>query len=655
MEIGTVVVYSEADSRLPYVEEADEAAFIGPASPAKSYLLKERIVEAALQYSCEAVHPGYGFLSENAEFARLVQDTGLAFIGPSADAIALLGDKIASKALAERAGLPVVPAYPKPLESPEHLFAVAKQINFPILLKPASGGGGRGMRIVSAEEELLPAFTACQEETRKAFRDDRIFIERYIPGARHIEFQIAADHHGKIVHLGERECSIQRRYQKLIEESPSTALDPALREKMGQLACKLAHEAEYTNLGTVEFILDPAKNFYFLEMNTRLQVEHPVTEMVTGLDLVELQLRIAAGETLPVSQEEVDLKGWAIEARICAEDPLRGFFPTTGLVTRYAVPRGKNIRVDDGVGAGSAVTIHYDSLVSKVIAHGHDRGEAIRELVRALNGYHIEGLTTNVDFVNAIVDHPAFAAGDLSTDFINEHFSEGRSKRPPEQEKIDYMIMAAVLVYHSRQNLVRDSLVPMSPLIGTTVDHRKPQRYVVKVGEDVLPVSLEGDSAARHWRIIVDERLYQVATPEFEFYRRRLKLSIDGTSHMFRLKYQENHIQAFFCGITRLLEIYTPKEWHLAKFMLRRPREKTDAFLKCPMPGLVIEVRVSEGEHVRRGQELFRIESMKMQTSIASPRDGEIEAVLVSPGQAVESDDVLLRFKNGSCGDNDIY
>ena len=648
MGITTVVVYSEADSRLPSVEQADEIAFIGPAPAQDSYLIKEKIIEAALAHGCQAVHPGYGFLSENADFARMVDEAGLIFIGPPPEVIALMGDKMASKDLARRVGLPVVPAHPDPLSNADHILAVASGMSFPLLLKPAAGGGGRGMRLVNAPEELLPAFRACQEETVKGFSDNRVFIEQFIPKARHIEFQIMADQHGHVIHLGERECSIQRRYQKVVEESPSPAVDPPLREKMGRLACDLAREAEYTNAGTVEFIVDSHKNFFFLEMNTRLQVEHPVTEMVTGLDLVELQLRVAAGEVLPLDQEDVELTGWAIEARICAEDPGRDFFPTTGIVTRYAVPRGENIRVDDGIGAGSVVTIHYDSLLSKVIAHGRDRQEAIRSLVRALNGYHIEGLITNVDFVNAVVDHPAFAAGELSTDFIEEHFVEGRSKRPPDQEKIDYMIMAAVLVYHNRQDLVRDSLEPMSPLVGSTAGPRKTQEYMVRIDQDVFEVRLEGDPESRRWRILVNERTYEVITPVFEFYRRRLKLWINGTSHMFRLRYEENHIQAFFCGLVRLLEIYSPMEWRLSRYMRRDRIQEHEDRLKCPMPGLVIDVVVQPGEYVRKGQELFRIESMKMQSSITSPRDGEVEAVLVSPGQPVETDDILMEFKKGS-------
>ncbi len=644
MGLRTVVVYSEADSRLPFVEQADEAALIGPAPASDSYLVKEKIIEIALAHQCQAVHPGYGFLSENPEFARMTTEAGLVFIGPGPEAIELLGDKMASKELAERVGMPVVPACPEPFSQPDEALRAAAEMSFPLLLKPAAGGGGRGMRIVNKEEDLAPAFKACQEEAVKGFSDDRLFLEQYITNPRHIEFQILGDHQGKVIHLGERECSIQRRYQKVIEESPSLALDPSLRAKMGGLACDLASEAGYVNAGTVEFILDRSKNFYFLEMNTRLQVEHPVTEMVTGLDLVEQQLRISAGEPLPFEQEDVSFKGWAVEARICAENPTRDFFPTTGIVSRYAAPRGKGIRVDDGIAAGSVVTVHYDSMLSKVIALGRKREEAIKKLVRALNGYHIEGLITNIDFVNAVVDHPVFSSGKLSTDFISDHFLDGQARISPDQEKVDYMMIAAVLVYHNRQDLVRQSLAPMSAIVGRTSGLREMPRYMVKVGEEVFSVLLDGDSENRNWNIKVEEKTYHVVTPEFEFYRRRLKLLIDETSHMFRLSYDENHIRVFFCGVVRLLEIYSPLEWRLSKYMLRDLTEREENELRCPMPGLVIEVSVKKGDYVHKGQEVFMIESMKMQSSIASPHDGRVESVFVTAGQTVESDQVLMKF-----------
>jgi propionyl-CoA carboxylase alpha chain len=645
MGIGTVAVYSEVDFRSPYVQEADESVFIGAARAQDSFLNKDKIISVALKRKCDAVHPGYGFLSENPEFAQMALDAGLVFIGPSVSAIAMLGDKMASKELAIRAGVPVVPGHSAPVCDLESVVGIAERVGFPLLLKPAAGGGGRGMRIVFSEEELPAALEACREETRKSFGDDRIFMERYITKPRHIEIQIMADRHGNVIHLGERECSVQRRFQKVIEESPSPVVDEPLRQKMGEVACALAREAKYVNAGTVEFILDQDRNFYFLEMNTRLQVEHPVTEIVTSLDLVELQIRIAAGEPLPIQQGDVRREGWAIEARICAEDPYRGFLPTTGMITRYAMPRGKNIRVDTGIDAGSLITIHYDSLLAKVIAWGKDREEAISTLVRALNGYHIEGLVTNVDFCNAVINHPAFARGELSTDFIEENFVDGQSKEPPPLERMHYMVMAACLVFHTRRMLVKDSLKPMSPLVGVTAPQKKVHDYVVRVDSDVFNVRLDGDQATRNWTITVDGMPYEVVTPEFEYYRRRLTLRINGNSHMLRLQYRENHIKAFFCGIIGVCEVYTPQEWGLNKYMLRDTKVAPEDMLKCPMPGLVTAVCVEPGAYVRRGQELVRMESMKMESGIASPCDGQVEKILVQPGQAVETDDVMIKFK----------
>jgi propionyl-CoA carboxylase alpha chain len=642
--IGTVAVYSEADYRSPYVQLADEAVFLGPAPAQDSYLDKSKVLEAALCNHCQALHPGYGFLSENADFARMVTDAGVVFVGPSPSAIATLGDKIASKELAIRAQIPVVPGHHEPLADLDEALAVAERVGFPVLLKPAAGGGGRGMRIVRRREDLASAFSASREETRKGFADDRIFMERFITRPRHIEVQILADAFGNVIHMGERECSIQRRYQKVIEETPSPAVDPALRERMGQVACALAREVAYTNAGTVEFILDSDRSFYFLEVNTRLQVEHPITELVTSLDLVELQLRIAAGEPLPIQQQDVSIRGWAMEARICAEDPARGFLPTTGLVTRYAEPRDTHTRVDSGVDTGSLITIHYDSLLAKVAAWGSNRDEARKRLVRSLNGYHIEGLTTNLDFASAVVNHPAFLRGELSTDFIDEHFADGISKAPPAIEDLHCMVIAALLVYHNRWALTRESLKPMMPQVGGAQALRRKQSYVVRAHPDDFTVELEGNPESHRWSVRVDERTYEVVTPEFEFYRRRLNLKVNGVSHMFRLQYEGSHIRAFFSGIARIFEVYKPHEWELTRYMLRERRVVRENSLKCPMPGMITAVWVKEGDQVQRGQELVRMESMKMETGIASPRDGKVEKILVGPGAIVETDDVLIAF-----------
>ncbi len=645
MGIQTVAVYSEADARSLHVREADEAVFVGKARAAESYLLAEKIIDAAMKTGCRAIHPGYGFLSENAGFCEKVSQSGMVFIGPPAAAIATLGDKIASKALALKSGVPVVPGHIGMLSGPQEAEAVAEQIGFPVLLKPAAGGGGKGMRIVSDRQEMGPAFLACREETKKAFGDPQLFIERYIANPRHIEIQILADRYGNVIHLGERECSIQRRYQKIIEETPSPAVDPALRLKMGTMACSLAREAGYTNAGTVEFILDEERNMYFLEMNTRLQVEHPVTEMVTGLDLVELQLKIAYGEMLPFRQEDVSFNGSAIEARICAEDPSRNFLPATGMITRYASPRGKNIRVDSGIVAGSLVSVYYDSLLSKVISWGESRESARMALVNALNGYHVEGVITNVDFVNLILNHPAFAAGELSTRFIEQHFDDEKEKNPPSTARLSLMAIATTLVYHNRQKLIRESLKPMAAHVGGSERPRAWYHYMVKGEADIFELRLQGNPDLKTWTIWANGNQYQVVTPELEFYRRRIKLSINGQSRMFRLQFRGNFIWAAFCGITRVFEVYSLQEWELAQYMPKVRKRVLDNILECPMPGLVVDIRVQKGDRVYRGQELVIVESMKMESGVASPCDGEVLEILIEKGQAVDTGNILMRFK----------
>jgi propionyl-CoA carboxylase alpha chain len=645
MGIRTVAVYSEIDARSQHVQAADEAVCIGPPRSDQSYLAKEKIIEAALAHRCAAIHPGYGFLSENSAFAEMVVRAGLAFIGPPAAAIAALGDKVASKALAVKAGVPVVPGLLKSVDDLDAALAGAEEIGYPLLLKPAAGGGGKGMRIVASRNELAAAMQAGRAETRKAFGDDRVFVEKYISVARHVEIQIMADRHGAVIHLGERECSVQRRYQKVVEESPSVAVNADLRRQMGDCACRLAREAGYVNAGTVEFILDPADSFFFLEMNTRLQVEHPVTELVTGLDLVELQLRVAADEPLPLRQEDVAWKGWAVEARVCAEDPGRGFLPSTGMITRYSPACGANVRLDSGVEAGSLVSVFYDSLLAKVIAWGETRQHAIDSLVRALNGYHIEGLATNVDFVNSILTHPEFVAGNLSTAFIETHFDKGLPKANPPVERLHFMAMAATIVYHNRQSLTRESLKPMATQVGVAHTPQNCHPYMVRCRQNVFNVCLRKDPPAHEWTVIVDGMAYAVTTPEFEFYRRRLKLKINGRAHMFRLYYQYNFFGVAFCGTARIFEVFSPREWGLTRHMPAPRDDVLENVLLCPMPGLVVEVRVQKGDRVYRGQDLVSIESMKMVSFVASPCDGEVEAVLAAPGQAVEADEVLVRFR----------
>ena len=646
MGIRTVAVYSDADSRSMHRFMADEAFDLGRAPAQQSYLVKEKIIEAALSQRCQAIHPGYGFLAENSVFAEMTRDAGLVFIGPPASAISTLGDKLASKRLAVKVGMPVIPGPLRQLSDVKEVIAAADEIGYPILVKPVMGGGGKGMRVVGRREEVEKALAASQSETGKAFGDRQIFLERYLANPRHVEIQILADEHGQVIHLGERECSIQRRYQKIIEETPSTAVDDSLRQRMGKMACDLAREAGYTNAGTVEFVLDPEGKFYFLEMNTRLQVEHPITEKVTSLDLVELQLRIASGEKLPFRQDEVSFKGWAMEARVCAEDPARGYLPSTGIVTRYSAPRGQRIRVDSGIEAGSVVSTYYDSLLAKVIAWGQDREEARKALVQALNGFHIEGVSTNVHFANAILNHPAFVKGELSTGFLEEHFEGEKMKIRPPVRDLHYMVIAATLVYHNRQSLVRESLRPMAAHVGGPFVSKAWYDYMIKGEQDIFELRLRQEEASpRNWSIRVNGIDYQVVTPRFEFYRRRLKLEIEGEFHRFLLQTDGNFTRAAFNGITRTLEIYSPLEWKLTPYVPTPPAKGPENVLPSPMPGMIVEIRVQEGDRVFKGQELVIIESMKMESGVAAPREAVVEKVMVRAGQAVDRGDALFIFR----------
>jgi propionyl-CoA carboxylase alpha chain len=645
MGIGSVAVYSEPDFRSIHVKEADEAVLLGGARPAESYLDMDKIIAAAVATGCQAIHPGYGFLSENPVFAEKTTAAGLVFIGPPASVIAAMGDKIAAKKLAGIARVPIVPGIVEPVASYEEAVAAAVKVGYPVLLKPASGGGGKGMRAVDRPEDMASALSLCQQETRKSFGDDRIFVERYIKKPRHIEIQILADRHGNVVHLGERECSIQRRYQKIIEESPSCVLDPGLRAKMGKLACDLAKAAGYVNAGTVEFIVDERGDFFFLEMNTRLQVEHPVTELVNNLDLVEQQLRIAFGHKLPFSQQEVVLSGWAMEVRVCAEDPRRGFAPSVGLITRYAAPKGKNVRVDSGVDAGSTVSVYYDPLLAKVITWGESREVARSKMVQALNGYHIEGIFTNIDFANQILTHPVFVRGDLSTDFIPAHLLDPDAALAAPQEVLHSMAIATTLIYHLRENLLQDSLRPLKSKVGATAPARGYFEYVAKHEEHIFQIRLEKRGGDLQWQVLVNSVVYQVITPAMEFYRRRLKLHINGQDAYFRLKYSGNFIEAAHCGVSGTFEIYNPREWQLAGHMPEPTRRSSGNALDCPMPGLVVDVKVTAGERVFRGQELVILESMKMESAVSALGDGIVKSVCVKPGDAVETGTVLVHFE----------
>ena len=634
--IETVAVYSEADAEAPHVRMADEADCLGPPPAAKSYLAIERIVEAARRSGAQAVHPGYGFLAENPEFAAALEAVGIVFIGPPAQAISLMGDKIAAKRLAGQAGVSTIPGHADAINDPEHAARVAAMVGYPVMIKAAAGGGGKGMRVALDERDLADGLARAQSEARSSFGDDRVFLEKFIGEPRHIEIQILADRHGNVVSLGERECSIQRRHQKVIEEAPSPLLDEATRQLMGEQAKALARAVDYHSAGTVEFIVDAGRNFYFLEMNTRLQVEHPVTELITGLDLVEQMIRVAAGEPLSFNQADVACTGWAVEARVYAEDPARGFLPSTGRLTYYVEPEVTGIRVDSGVVEGSEVSMFYDPLIAKVCAHGADRAEAIARLSDALDGFAIRGPSHNVAFLTAIMNHRRFKAGALSTDFIAAEFGDRFEGLAPSGST--RAALAAVAVGLRRIEMARAAEVS-GRLANWTP--RVPDRWVVRLGDenvavraevngDDLAVEVEGTRLrmALHWQ--PGHLLARV-----RFGRRAATVQVDPCPEGYRLSHGGVQVQA----LVRTREA--------AEYAARIPEKAppdTSRFLMSPMPGLIVSIAVDRGEPVKAGQELLILEAMKMENVLRAERDGVVEDVRVTPGASVAADEVLIAF-----------
>ena len=627
MGIATVAVYSEADAEALHVREADEAVPIGPAPSAESYLRIDRMVEACRNTGAGAVHPGYGFLSERAEFAAALAEAGIVFIGPPPEAIATMGDKIQSKKLAHEAGISTVPGHLDTIPDAEQAVKIAREIGYPVMIKASAGGGGKGMRIARSDAELRDGFRGAQSEARSSFGDDRVFLEKYIEQPRHIEIQVLGDGHGNIVHLGERECSIQRRHQKVIEEAPSPFLDTATRAAMGAQAVGLARAVGYRSAGTVEFIVDRDRNFYFLEMNTRLQVEHPVTELVTGLDLVELMIRIAADEKLPFGQDEVKHQGWAIEARVCAEDPQRNFLPSIGRLVRYRPPRGEGIRIDSGVYEGSEISLYYDPMIAKLIAHGADRDEAIDRLLDALDGFYVSGVRHNIAFLAALAGSERFREGALSTDLIAESFPDGFAP-PAEPVPADRTILLAAVLAEGR--LREHEGAPYSEL-AVLLDGLSRAVSLRPEGNGYL-VESNGETrrAATDWRpgqhllhLRIDDR---IATVQIE------RLS----GRALRLAHR---------GVIRRAQVLTPRAAELLAMMPAKAPPDTSRQVLSPMPGLLTAVVVDEGQEVKAGEPLVVVEAMKMENVLRAERDGKVAKLCARPGDSLAVDQVILEFE----------
>jgi len=638
MGIGTVAVYSEADVDARHVREADQAVAIGPAPAAQSYLAIEAIIAACRATGADAVHPGYGFLSENAAFAAALEAAGIVFIGPPASAIAAMGDKIEAKKLAAAAGVNAVPGHLDVLADEAAALRVARKIGYPVMIKAAAGGGGKGMRLARDDAEVKEGFRAAASEARASFADDRVFIEKLIERPRHVEVQVLADAYGAVLHLGERECSIQRRHQKVIEEAPSPLIDASTRAAMGVQAVALARAVGYRSAGTVEFIVDAARNFYFLEMNTRLQVEHPVTEMATGLDLVEWMIRIAAGERLTLRQEEIALAGSAIEARLYAEDPHRGFLPSTGRLVRYREPApGRGLRVDSGVYEGAEITIHYDPMMAKLIAHGRDRAAAIAALREALDAFVIRGVGHNLPFLAALIAHPRFAAGDLHTGFIADAFPGGFAAWRPAERERSLLIAVAAIIHHRlwlRDNEISGRLQPATPVAGAD--------WVVLAGGEAHPVTVAetadgfaviGRSGSHElvgrWRF--GEPLYQgLANGE--------PIAVQVERHGIGYRLARG-------GLQLDLKVLSPRAAELAALMPVKAPPDLSRFLLSPMPGLLASVAVAVGQEVKAGQELAIVEAMKMENLLRAERDGRVARMHAAPGDSLAADQPILEFE----------
>ena len=625
MGISTVAVYSDADTGMPFVAEADEAVRLGPAPSTESYLRIDKILEAAALTGSDAIHPGYGFLAENAAFADACLQAGVIFIGPTADAIRAMGSKREAKALVAKAGVPVIPGYDGANQDPEVLAKEAIEVGFPVLLKASAGGGGKGMKLVREESGLADAISSAAREGQSSFGDGTLLVEKYIDDPRHVEIQILGDGHGNLIHLNERECSIQRRHQKIIEEAPSPALDTALRNQMGEAAVRCGKAIGYQNAGTVEFILAPDRSFYFLEVNTRLQVEHPVTEFLTGLDLVEEQIRVAQGEALRTSQEAVRFDGAAIEVRLYAEDPAAGFLPQSGTVADWHLPAVEGLRVDSGVETGSEVGIHYDPMLAKIITSGESRDMALQRMRRALRSLSVQGLQTNRDFLLRVLDHPAFIAGEIDTHFIDRHMQDGLLDAAAEAEEKRAAIVAALAEQQRRDRV----LVPEVPS-GWRNNYHTPQWVEYAAGDRDVRVEYRhlGDDCFTVW-VGEDERSIRIVSwksPNLVYedgaHRQGARVTFDGDRVFV-------HSPSFNVGL------------------VRKPRfpDKTLAIpaggCVAPMPGKVIELRVGEGDSVQGGQVLLIMEAMKMEHTVTAPHDGTVALLGVSAGDQVDADALL--------------
>jgi len=649
MGIKTVAVYSDADRSAMHVEMADEAVHIGESPTAKSYLLIDRIVKACKDTGAEAVHPGYGFLSENKEFQKALAKAKVVFIGPDAPAIEAMGDKITSKKLADKAGVSTVPGYMGIIKDVAHAKKIAAEVGYPVMLKASAGGGGKGMRIARDESEVQEGFERSQSEAKSSFGDDRMFIEKYIEQPRHIEIQIMADRHGNTLYLNERECSIQRRHQKVIEEAPSPFLDPKTRKAMGEQAVALAKAVKYVSAGTVEFIVDTKRNFYFLEMNTRLQVEHPVTELITGLDLVEMMIRVAAGEKLPLKQKDVAINGWALESRVYAEDPFRNFLPSTGRLVRYIPPEeSKNVRVDTGVQEGGEISVFYDPMIAKLCSWGKDRKEATAHMRAALDAYYIRGVSHNIPFLASVLGKKRFEEGRLSTNFIAEEYAKGFSDKDlPAKDPTILVAVAAIVhtAYARRAAGISGQIpghgrkLPDNWIVAAYGPEGRDQEFPVWValekialGEGIISRTVKVRKKTVHVN-----STWKLGAPLFV-------ADVNGTSVTIQIDKRAVGYRLSHAGSQMDVGVYTLREAELARLMPHKPPPDMSRYLLSPMPGLLVSLAVKEGQEVKVGETLAVVEAMKMENVLKAERDGVVKKIYEKNGASLAVDQMILEF-----------
>ncbi len=634
--IATVAVHSEADRGALHVEQADESLCIGEAEPARSYLKVDAIYEACRASGAEAVHPGYGFLSENRVFCETLTAAGIVFIGPPAKAIEAMGDKITSKRIAARAGVAVIPGHDEVVRDADEAVRIARDIGYPVMLKASAGGGGKGMRIAGDDAECRDGFARAASEARSSFGDERIFVEKFIEEPRHIEIQLLADRHGNCVYLGERECSIQRRHQKIIEEAPSPFLDPAVRRKMGEQAVALADATGYESAGTVEFVVDRERNFYFLEMNTRLQVEHPITEMVTGIDLVESMIRIAAGEALAFAQEDIKVEGWAMEARVCAENPRRGFVPSIGRLVGYSPPpTDDHLRVDAGVREGGEISMYYDSMIAKLIAGGKTRADAIVKMRSALDEYHIRGVDTNLPFLASVFAHRRFASGDITTRFIEEEYPQGFAGDEPADPAV--LVTVAVIV----QRRYRRQALRLSGQMPDFVA-RDESEWVVRMGDDEYPCTVRAGESGEDI-VAFGGRNFSIRS-DWRYGRIFFHAQIDGVRTTVQVERQGIGFRLSQGGAQVEVEVLSPRQARLRASMPKAAATDFSRFLLSPMPGLLIGLAVKEGEEVKPGQELAVVEAMKMENVLRAESEGRVKALRAQVGDSLAADQPIIEF-----------